>query len=116
MFPGDEAGPPQGQPGQQKLDTTSELGDPIVASARDTMRTSYGRRIASYWQRLDHVRQQLTDLGPASPHYDVHDQERRQLLAELDEVFVSAAPLRSADPQVRRLRAAQRRADRREAS
>lgn len=74
------------------------------------MRTVHGRRVAAYTDRVGAARARLAALGPQSPFEDRTDTARRQLLAELDTLYVAAAPLRSADPVVRRLRKAERRA------
>ena len=73
-------------------------------------RTPLGRLRESYRTRVDNIRTQLAALGPQSPFENRTEAARRQLLAELDTYYVGAAPLRSIDPDVRRLRKAERRA------
>lgn len=75
----------------------------------DDPRTPLARRRNHYDDQVAALRQQLADLGTRDD--DPARMARRQLLAQLDDLYIAAAWLRSMDPEVQRLRKAQRRAD-----
>lgn len=69
----------------------------------DTWRTSYARRLTRYEAKRDAARDELAAVDPGD------ELARRRAIAQLDELYVGAAPIRNLDPEIRRLRRAERR-------
>jgi hypothetical protein len=76
-------------------------------------RTPQGRLRQNYQRRLAEAEAELA-ATPAEERYDLN--RTTAAMAKLDEVYVSGALVRALDPELRRLRRAQRIADRRLAS
>lgn len=70
--------------------------------------STYSQRRAAYWARIAEARQRYSALGAVAG--EDGREARRRALAMLDGVYVSGAQWRKDDPEIRRLRRAERRA------